>query len=497
MSQTDPRVESIPQSLVREDGKTVPLATCVTLDEATARRYSTPIRVESIFKQDDVSKKTFYNYNGGNRRRYDPVLDIELDDRTIMQANQFGIDLDNPEDLLGTCFVRGRNGPQISLDDLNARSPKRWGKVLSFDQAPNLFIRRELQRNLPKLVELEKSMADTARAIFPVENFGQVGLCDYTWQQIRADSPEAVWVDPHEDRPTPTVKFERAEQSRKIQAMKHGFTLNWYTMEQIATAKANGSPDLRIESRSLEEARLQCLRLENRGVLFGNQSLGILGLLSQKVGTVDPLVVPTPNMNGIPQVASPVPGKWLSEVFLGAEGTGEEMYDLITKAFVTIHTQTEDVEKPDTIALGIEDYVNINRKIYKGINSDSTDSVAKVVLKNLAPLGLKAIVLLPELGYRQLRADVLAEKSADFNASDPYNIGNTFAETYAGGLFKRNTMLIFKRDPEKSAIIVGHDLLVRPPLDMGDNKQTTVFLFSGGFLAKKPQSLQIVVAPTG
>jgi len=37
MSQTDPRVESIPQSLVREDGKTVPLATCVTLDEATAR----------------------------------------------------------------------------------------------------------------------------------------------------------------------------------------------------------------------------------------------------------------------------------------------------------------------------------------------------------------------------------------------------------------------------------------------------------------------------
>lgn len=493
MSSVDSSMTGLPTTIVRDDGKVVPFSSCVTLDEKTARQYSTPIRVESLY-ENNVAGSPFYNAGGSQRPRFDPILDIELDDRTRMQARHFGIDLQKPEELLGTCFV-GSKGTSLGLDALNEHSSKRWSKVLSYDEAPNLFLRRELQRALPKLVEIEKSMPDTARAIFPVENFGQVGLTTYTWEQIQADSPEAIWVDPHEDRPAPTVKFERTDQPRTIRALKHGFVLNWFTLEQIATARANGAPDLRIESRSLEESRTQCLRLENRAVLFGNQKIGILGLLSQKVGTTDPLALDA-NMNGIPQIASPVAGKWLSEVFPGAEGTGEEMYDIITKTFVTAYVQTLGIEKLDTIALGIEDYTNINRKIYKGINSDSTDSVAKVVLKNLAPMGLKAIVLLPELGYQPTVAEALSKKNADFNAPDPYVIGNTFAETYAGGLFQRNTMLIFKRDPEKAAIIVGHDLLVRPPLDMGDNKQTTVFLFSGGFLAKKPQSLRIVVAPT-
>lgn len=493
MSTVDRPVEGLPSTLVREDGKTITLTTCVTLDEKTAKQYATPLRMESVYSS-DVGGKPFYNPGGSDRARLNPVLDIELDDRTRIQARHFGIDLNKPEELLGTCFVKAINGKTISLDALNELSPKRWGKVISYDEAPNLFLRRELQRALPKLVEIEKATPDTARSIFPVENFGDVGLTTYTWEQIQANSPEAVWVDPHEERPAPTVKFERADQPRNIRALKHGFTLNWFTLAQIATAKANGSPDLRIESRSLEESRIQCLRLENRGVLFGKQEIGIIGLLSQKVGTTDPLVN-NPNVNGIPQVASPVAGKWLSEVFPGAEGTGEEMYDIITNAYLSVYLDTLGIEKPDTIALGLNDYININRKIFKGVTADSTDSVAKVVLKNLAPLGLKAIVLLPELGYQQTVADALATKSADFNAQDPYVIGNTYAETYAGGLFQRNAMLIFKRDPEKATIILGHDLLVRPPLDMGDNQQTTVFLFSGGFLAKKPRSLKIVVAP--
>lgn len=485
---------NLPQTIEREDGRKVRFSACVALDEETQREYATPIRVESIYEK--IGNEHYYNRGGANRPRLDIVNSISIDEKVISQARDHGIDLFNPEDLLGTCFVRRDNfGKTVSLDDINQNSEKNYRRVISLDAAPNLFIRRELQRSMSRVVEIEKTQADTARAIFPLENFGSVGLTSYVWEQIQADSPEAVWGEPSEDRPTPSVKFERSEQPRRIQPCRHGFTMTWYQQEQLAVARANGSPDLRIESRSLEEARLQILRLENRGLLFGNQKLGILGLLSQKEGTIDPLAIDA-NVQGIPQVASPVPGKWLSEIFLGAEGTGEEMYDIMTKSFTAIRDETEEVEMPDTIALGISDYININRKIFKGPNSDSTESVANVVLKNLKGIGLKAIVLLPELGYRPTWSAKLATKHASMNDPDPYSVGNTYAQTYGGGLFQRNTMLCFKRDVEKSAIIVGHDLLVRPPLDMGDTKQTTVCLFSGGFLVRKPRSLRLVVAPT-
>lgn len=487
--------DSLPQTIEREDGRKMRFTACVALDEVTQREYSTPIRVESIYEQ--IGNEKYYHCGGARRPRLDIVNSIDLDEKVISQARTHGIDLFNPEDLLGTCFVRrDKFGKTISLDEINHTSNKNYRRVIDIDAAPNLFMRRELQRGMARVTEIEKTQSDTARAVFPVENFGTVGLTSYVWEQIQADSPEAVWGEPSEDRPTPTVKFERSEQPRRIQPIRHGFAMNWYQLEQLAVARANGSPDLRIESRSLEEARLQILRLENRGLLFGNQPLGILGLLSQKVGTTDPVLTPDANVQGIPQVASPVAGKWLSEVFAGAEGTGEEMYDIITKAFTAIRDETEEVEMPDTIALGISDYININRKIFKGPNSDSTESVANVVLKNLKGIGLKAIVLLPELGYRPTWAAKLATKHATMNDPDPYALGNTYAQTYGGGLFQRNVMVCFKRDVEKSAIIVGHDLLVRPPLDMGDTKQTTVWLFSGGFLVRKPRSLRIVVAPS-
>lgn len=489
--------DAIPQTIEREDGRTVPFSRCLTLDERTHQQYSRPVRVESMYQSFGIGRDPIYRQGGASRPRVDLINDIEIDANTRRQAQDFGVDLYNPEDLLGTYFTKlDARGRTISVDDASKFTGRKYRRVLSFDAAPNLFVRRELQRLLPELVEIEKSRSDTARAIFPMENFGQVGLTSYAWEQIQLDSPEAMWGDPSQDRPVPTVRAERAEQIRRIVPLSHGFSFNWYQLEQIAAARANGAPDLRLESRYLEESRQQILRQENRGIMFGVQELGILGVLSQTKGTTDPLAL-NANVQGIPQVASPVPGKWLSEIFLGAEGNGEEMYDILTKTYMAISDATEEVEMPDVIALGLSDFININRKIYHGVNADSTDSVANVVLKNMAPLGLKAIVLLPELAYRQTRATVLATKNPKMNASDPYVAGNTYAQTYAGGLFQRNTILCFKRDVSKSSIIVGHDMLVRPPLDLQDQKETTVWLFSGGFLVKKPQSLRIIVAPTG
>lgn len=495
LTATSNQFDALPSQITREDGRVVSLTPCITLDEKTREEYSRQLRVESLYKP-NVDGRLIYQRGGMKRPRFDIVKDIKTDVSQLSQAANCGINLDDPEDLLGTYFSpKMANGKILSLDEVYRMTGMRYRRVVSLDMAPNLFLRRETQRIMSEMTELEKGPASTARQIFPVENFGSVGETSYVWDQIQEDGPEAIWVDPMEDRPMPTVRMERAEQVRQIRALGFGYSVNWFVLEQLATARANGAPDLRYEARSLKFARDQCLRLENRGIIFGNQQNSILGLLSQKAGTTDPLT-PGANVQGIPQVGTPVPLKWLSEVFPGAEGTGEEMYDILTKAYTAILDETEDLEIPDTIVLGSTDFININRKIYYTPNTDSTDSVANVVLKNMAHLGLKAIVCMPELGYRQVRADKLATKDAIMNANDPYVIGNTYAETYAGGLFKNNVMLCFKRDVDKSAIIVGHDLLVRPPLNLGDNQQTTVWLFSGGFLVRKPRSLRIVVAPT-
>lgn len=496
--------DRLPGSLTDEIGRTFPLAKVTTLDEIDQRAYGSRIVVDSLYT--NVNGNPFYRFGEGRREdRHNPVRDVAMRSSTIHEARAFGVNLDSLADVQGSFIARNpaslQNG--LSLADVTRLDPRhrQWRRSVPFDAAPNLFLYRELQRVLPELVEIELRRSDTARAIFPIENLGQVGISSFSWQQIDDRSPEAEWADPGSDRPVPGVRFTRTEQARPIRPMRHGFTLNWFMMEQLAAARANGQPDLRIEARSLEESRLQCLRLENRTIVFGAPSQGILGLLTQNVGVADPVDVdpnnPLNNAQGIPQVGTPVAGTWLSEVFPGAAGTGEEMYNIITQTFTATAEETDEVERPDTIVLGTQDYININRTIYHGVNADSTESVAQVILRNMRPLGLRAIQWLPELGFRTVLRDRLLAKDDRFAAVNDRGIGGqTFASTYAGGLAERNCMLIYKRDARKSAIVVGHDLLVRPPVMAGaDNEQTTVWLFSGGFLVKKPRSMRIVVAP--
>lgn len=474
---------------------------CIALDESDKQLFSSQMRVNSTYQVS--GDRVFYDYGGAQRSSLDALQDVQITPRTMEQARYFKVDLKKPEDVMGTYFYSSLDsaGKAPSVEEIQRLTKRRWRRVISLDDAPNLWYHRELQRSLMNMTEIEKGEAATARSVFPIEDFNQVGLSSISWSQIQTDSPEAEWIDPGEDRPAPTVKMERTEASRKIVGLHHGYNVNWFTLQQMALAKMNGAPDLRIEERMIEEARLQCLRLENRAIMFGNQTMGLLGLLSQNEGVITPIDVdpnnPLNNAQGVAQVGPSVANKWLSEVFPGAEGTPEEMFDILTKPFTQMYEETDFADQPDAIGIGYSDFVNINRKLFYGNGVKSSETVAEVVLRSMKRLGLKAIVALPELAYSPVREQRLLNKKLQMGADNPYMIGETFASAYAGGLFKRNTMVCFKRDAKAAAILVGKNLMVRPALDLNDNKQTKMYLWSGGLLVRRPRSLRIVVAPSG
>lgn len=475
----------------------VPDRSLLTLDAADAAYMSRQLYYDSdLIVDPSTGIGSFYGrgvLDSAERRRhrYDPRRCVAWTRGARQEARRLGLDMDSIADLLGTDFMadpseRGRY----------RESPGRWARHVAVDDAANLFLRRELTRIMARIVEIEKRKEDH-RSAFPVENFSQIGLTSFAWEQIQADSPEAVAADPNNDSPTPTVSLEVAEQLRRFQGFKHGFNVPWYEAQQIAAARANGAPDRQVNARKAKESKEQLMRAEARVVYHGLRAKNLTGLLSQTDDAdVDPIdadpLTPAKNLQKIPQVATPVTGKWLSNANGLTQGTPAEMRDILVKGYTAVGAVTDNVERPDTIGLGTEDFISVHATNFRDGSSSVTESVADVAMKQLRPMGLRAIRWEPQLGHRPQLGTKLAAKDSAFG--NPASL-TSLATKYSGGLFKRNVMSVYARDVDKLSIVLAHDVLMRPPEIVNGNELVTLWLFLHGLLVKQPQSVRLVCSP--
>lgn len=309
-----------------------------------------------------------------------------------------------------------------------------------------------------------------ALTTFPIE-LTELASTLHKWEQIQ-ENPEAVW---EENGSLPPL-VRGTEYSRRLYPVRCNAEI------VRVTDHLRSDYFLYRKAKILEEARKLCIQGVNHIVIFGIQPEGIPGLLSQTKGTSDPLA-PNANAHGIPQVESP---EWLS-----GDISGAEMYEIITKLYIKAWKEAVNykVPPPDIIALGTTEF-GLIQKIYQG-----TTSVYQSILHRMKDFGLKCIVMIPELSYSSNRAIKLAAQYPWMNVPNPYMAGNTLAETYAGGLFKRNVMVCFNHHVDNLAIILADEFSENPCNDLQDNQQMELSLSTAGLVVYEPQSIRIFVAP--
>ena len=331
------------------------------------------------------------------------------------------------------------------------------------DNAPSIYIAEETIRQTGEIVE-EELVALSARSLLPSVNFNTY-LESYRYDRI-ADKLNRIAMPANMAGATERTVPQSSEVTRTpvykpLHWFDAGASWEWFELEYFAEARANGAPDLDIVNRKLRNARLQHELTYNNIAFFGWPALGLTGVLDS------------------PDLASetvPAAGQ------LGA-GTTEDDLAIFVDNFKAIIDNSVNIEKPDTIALGTSAWTYINTTIFKGLESDSTETLASVIMKQLAPLGLRDIVWVPEMEYRA------AQESQWQNE---FGFSASLAERWAGGIGGENVMLIFRKSAEAGRMVIGKDVAARPQETIQDRTTVRLVQSLGSFDVKRPKAFRIV-----
>jgi hypothetical protein len=307
------------------------------------------------------------------------------------------------------------------------------------DVAPNLFVFAELIKQSEIIIRQQYTKLH-ARSMFPVLNLN-------TWLEIwrftRYDESAVEPAQPIDMRRQPgRLEGARSEEVvpilRPLRAYARGARWDQIELWRLAEAVANGAMSLG-QGLSITESRTKraidsLLLAEDNLAFFGDANAvdnSLIGVLS-----------PT-GVSKIPHVPAAVP-------FGG--GDAEDDRKLLLAGSTSIALQTEKEMAPDTVALGTESFLYITEARYGDLSNASSDLVIDEALKTLRMRGINTITWCPPLGYRP---DVKARYEAQ-------GLATTEAERLAGGIAGEHCMLVYKKDPETMAMVVGKDVTPYP-----------------------------------
>ena len=332
------------------------------------------------------------------------------------------------------------------------------------DSAPTLYAYGDLIYRMPEVLR-EVLTAPYARTVFPV-----LALSTWmqTWEQpaIRERSGYAQIGNLSRTTRTPTLQHESAgRRVGSIEYMKSGADWDWLELAKAAEARDRGARiNYDFVSSRLMSARREILRTENLIVMFGLDGTNIKGLLSDdNVG----------GTNGILTNNS-------AQTFVDA--TPDQARDMLLTGAIAIIENGEREASIDSIALGTNAWVQVNKKIYTDAASNTGRTVLEMAVESLAKFGVRNIVWLPELDHKPARIAQLQQHG--------FSLAN--AQAYAGGRNQQNVMLTFSSDIEAGRIIEGRAIAARPPETAHGVTEVMMYASTGGFDLPQPKRYHLL-----
>lgn len=270
---------------------------------------------------------------------------------------------------------------------------------MNFDDAADasVFFARELDYVKSQSYDVEYPEF-TALKLFPVSSEVSPGAETITYYSYDKTGMAKIISNYATDLPRADVKGKPTTATIKSIGDSYGYSIQ----EMRASAMAGKS----LDARKAESARYQIDYLNNKIAWNGDAETGLRGVLSKDNDV--PLYVPANGAKGS--------AKW-------ADKTEDEILADITGMLKQMARTTKKVEKPDTLALPSEAYIEIqNRRI-----ESTATTVLKYIQDNITDI--KNIVSCPEL--------------------DPDSVDTN---PYAAESDGKGVMLLFKNDPRKFTI---------------------------------------------
>ena len=272
--------------------------------------------------------------------------------------------------------------PQMRFDDAEAAS---------------IFFARELDYVKSQSYDVEYPEF-TALSLFPISNEVDPGAETITYYSYDKVGLAKIISNYATDLPRADVKGKPTTAIIKSIGDSYGYSIQ----EMRASAMAGKS----LDARKAESARYQIDYLNNKIAWNGDAETGLRGVLSKDNDV--PLYVPATGAKGST--------KW-------ADKTEDEILADITGMLKQVARTTKKVEKPDTLALPSEAYIEIqNRRI-----ESTATTVLKYIQDNITDIA--RIVSCPEL--------------------DPDSVDTN---PYAAESDGKGVALLFKNDPRKFTI---------------------------------------------
>lgn len=270
---------------------------------------------------------------------------------------------------------------------------------MNFDDASDasVFFARELDYVKSQSYDVEYPEF-TALKLFPVSSEVSPGAETITYYSYDKTGMAKIISNYATDLPRADVKGKPTTATIKSIGDSYGYSIQ----EMRASAMAGKS----LDARKAESARYQIDYLNNKIAWNGDAETGLRGVLSKDNDV--PLYVPANGAKGS--------AKW-------ADKTEDEILADITGMLKQIARTTKKVEKPDTLALPSEAYIEIQNRRIEG----TATTVLKYIQDNLTDI--KNIVSCPEL--------------------DPDSVDTN---PYAAESDGKGAMLLFKNDPRKFTI---------------------------------------------
>lgn len=411
----------------------------------------------------------------GRSRRVDPSQDVKMTDAANMQLHIIapklaGVDakrlgVDGASEAAAEAEV-ARNiarkhgtGDAAALWRVGAHSTaflNTVSRLAALDGLSAIFLQSELTVQLPDLVRVEQQKP-SARDILAMRFLNAPGAVDYEFNKFERKGKAEHTADFRGK--VPTASLTRDPIRRPLRWSRSGMSYTWLELQQWSQAKKNGMPLPDFVKEYAEAAREALLELENLDLFFGNTNLDIHGLLSaENYASAFPTAI-----SNFVNAASPEAAVQL--LLTGAKRI------FATRRFVA-----------DVIMLGTRDYMYITTATYLDSNGTSAGkSIADITLERGKPLGLKAIVHVPELAYDTEMQDYL--ESLGYKNGDE--------EKYAGGIATKDVMVTMARDPNVSRGICGQDIMQFPPDQTATETTVQLAMSTGGYEVRHPDAIDV------
>ena len=333
------------------------------------------------------------------------------------------------------------------------------------DNAPNLFIAQETIRQTGEIEE-ETMVELSAATLIPSVTYN-TWMDAYRYDRrarklngIAMPTNMSAWSG----QSTPqSGTVENLPVYKALTWFASGASWEFFELEYLAEARSNGAPNFDMVRERMDMAILQHKLTYNGVTLFGWPDMSITGVLDA------------------PELANEtVPAAQQ----LGANGIPEEDVQIFVDAFTAILDATLTAEKPDTIAMGRGAWTYINTTDYKSVDAGMNESIAQAIMRKLGPLGLKDMLWIPEMEFRQAQADAWQDEIPNFPTA--------LAERWAGGINRENVMLIFRKSPQTGRMPIGKPMGARPQETVQDVTTVRMVQSLGSFDVRKPKSFRIV-----